>query len=984
LAFKILRNTGWLEKLKTARNKAKDKQLSIIEEETDARIKKDIDDFVKFCINWLGISNAPSIKMMDNQNWSSKYNTFGKFDARNNEITVNIGGRHPVDAMRTIAHELVHFAQNQAMPLPPEAGETGSRWENNANATAGEIMRDYVDHNPSAFSTNLSEASGYIPKNSKEANDPRFSHGLTVDIKPGEIQRQAAKLGLSTDITGVPPLLGKKTKSTKNKNNLSENYSRNFKDDDLLEVEMSPSALQTWLNSDKSEGIRVGFEAEVILPGVSDNFSTNEEDKNRIPASLEEVLDFFAPKSNISRRDELEDSLVKYYIKWGAEKFNQPEEEYTDEELMDFIDENLTYEQWFEEKDITLYDIARDLIEYDLYSLVDNLENVLGRDVYIEGRGDKDSYTIVSDESISAEEVGEQGIEIVSPPLPLQEMLDDLSKLEEFLNIEGAKTNASTGLHINISVPDSEKVDYVKLVLFSGDDYILKQFNRSYNTYASSALRKMTQSFKLQPDVIKQAFDAIKNGLASVASELLRQDVGDEKYTSIHIQKGYMEVRSPGNDWLAKDTDDLLNTALRYARAMSIASDPDAEKKEYLKKLYKLVDSDKPAESIFAQYAAGKISKENLMKEWARKTLNSDMWDGVGPGETVNYYKVSNAEKTVIIRDKSPDGAKTKAVMGGDFDPKDAQNLTIEKIDDEDVPKELEAQKRRDSLAKRIVKKLNKLFTYNIKRPDGQYLLHVVSSNSDEAWDKIDAHPLVPANPVEKDQQAKLVSVDPAPDDAHSTDFKVKRRSFFAKILIRLGGVEDTIGPIEVRAPSETSARDRIDRVLGKKVKQKYGENAIIQAVEFADSMGKFNILEEQSQKPYQPLKESLTHIDQSNSGGDLEAYVVNTSAPNMSNYLESQGVDQSIIQNLIKSYNTVGIIKNMHVDDEKRGRGYGSDLMNKAIDSAYDNKAEAVILISDTAESNEFDLTGWYKNYGFEVIGNASGGDLLMILDEG
>lgn len=226
LAFKILRNTGWLEKLKTARNKAKDKQLSIIEEETDARIKKDIDDFVKFCVNWLGISNAPSIKMMDNQNWSSKYNTFGKFDARNNEITVNIGGRHPVDAMRTIAHELVHFAQNQAMPLPPEAGETGSRWENNANATAGEIMRDYVDHNPIAFSTNLSEASGYIPKNSKEANDPRFSHGLTVDIKPGEIQRQAAKLGLSTDISGVPPLLGKKTKSTKNKNNLSENYSR--------------------------------------------------------------------------------------------------------------------------------------------------------------------------------------------------------------------------------------------------------------------------------------------------------------------------------------------------------------------------------------------------------------------------------------------------------------------------------------------------------------------------------------------------------------------------------------------------------------------------------------------------------------------------------------------------------------------------------------------------------------------------------------
>ena len=53
------------------------------------------------------------------------------------------------------------------------------------------------------------EAGGYIPVNNKEAQDPRFKTALTVDIKPGEVQRQAKKMGFTTDPAGVPPLLHK-------------------------------------------------------------------------------------------------------------------------------------------------------------------------------------------------------------------------------------------------------------------------------------------------------------------------------------------------------------------------------------------------------------------------------------------------------------------------------------------------------------------------------------------------------------------------------------------------------------------------------------------------------------------------------------------------------------------------------------------------------------------------------------------------------
>jgi len=221
LAFKMLRKSGHLEKLKLARNDAKDQRLSIQEEENKKHVEENINHFINFCIDWLGLENAPKIDTVHDAKWSVDKGTFGQFNSGQDLITVSVGGRHPVDAMRTIAHELVHYAQNQVVPLPPGAGKTGSQWEDNANSTAGQIMRDYVDINPEAFADNLTEASGYIPKNKKEANDPRFSHALTVDIKPGEVQRQAAKLGMTTDVTGRPPLLGKK--KNKRKSDLKEN-----------------------------------------------------------------------------------------------------------------------------------------------------------------------------------------------------------------------------------------------------------------------------------------------------------------------------------------------------------------------------------------------------------------------------------------------------------------------------------------------------------------------------------------------------------------------------------------------------------------------------------------------------------------------------------------------------------------------------------------------------------------------------------------
>ena len=56
-----------------------------------------------------------------------------------------------MDILRTVAHELTHQRQGEVADVPDHAGETGSRWENEANALAGVLMREYGQQHPALF-----------------------------------------------------------------------------------------------------------------------------------------------------------------------------------------------------------------------------------------------------------------------------------------------------------------------------------------------------------------------------------------------------------------------------------------------------------------------------------------------------------------------------------------------------------------------------------------------------------------------------------------------------------------------------------------------------------------------------------------------------------------------------------------------------------------------------------------------------------------
>ena len=219
------------------------------------------------------------------------------------------------------------------------------------------------------------------------------------------------------------------------------------------------------------------------------------------------------------------------------------------------------------------------------------------------------------DGSLEGDDSDDAGLEFVSPPMPIDELIADLNKVKKWADRENCYTNDSTGLHINISVPNYslEKLDYIKLALLMGDKYVLDQFGRAGNTYTKSAIDKIRAKIKAQPERAQEFLDKMRSGMGQLASKAIHDGTTD-KYTSINTKDGYIEFRSPGGDWLNENFSKIENTLLRFTVALSAAINPEAYREEYLKKFYKLLDVKGSGDPLtyFAKYAAGEMPKAAL------------------------------------------------------------------------------------------------------------------------------------------------------------------------------------------------------------------------------------------------------------------------------------------------------------------------------------------------------------------------------------
>ena len=228
-------------------------------------------------------------------------------------------------------------------------------------------------------------------------------------------------------------------------------------------------------------------------------------------------------------------------------------------------------------------------------------------------------FIIEPDGSIDADE-GDAGLEFISPAMPLKDGLEMIKKVKDWASAAGCYTNKSTGLHMNISVPNMtiDNLDYVKLALFLGDEHVLKEFDRTYNSYAKSAMKIVKEKIDQNPENATALLAKMKEHVNAAASKLVHSGITN-KYTSINTKDKYVEFRGPGGNYLDQDIPKLLNTALRAAQALRIATDDGAYKQEYAKKLYKLIGPEgewtDPNNSValFSRYALGQINKSELV-----------------------------------------------------------------------------------------------------------------------------------------------------------------------------------------------------------------------------------------------------------------------------------------------------------------------------------------------------------------------------------
>lgn len=179
-----------------------------------------MDSFVSFASDHLGIKSLPKVRY---KSPDEKFSSFGAYSPTTSEIVIQTKNRHPIDVLRTLAHELVHHSQREKGEITDknveESGKTGSHIENKANAEAGVIMRKYGKKNPKMFESGalveeyLAEMTKMTPNRARYkalfyaggpgsgkdyvAKETGYGHGLTEINSDHAFEHLLGKEGLS-------------------------------------------------------------------------------------------------------------------------------------------------------------------------------------------------------------------------------------------------------------------------------------------------------------------------------------------------------------------------------------------------------------------------------------------------------------------------------------------------------------------------------------------------------------------------------------------------------------------------------------------------------------------------------------------------------------------------------------------------------------------------------------------------------------------
>ena len=120
----------------------------IQEEMTQKQFESIVQKFLPFAKEFLKIKKLPEIHFIEKPSFAQKIGAFGEI-SKENRILIDIKNRQPMDVLRTVAHELVHYRQH--IVGKNGSGHAGSTTENQANKLAGTLMRKFGETHAQYF-----------------------------------------------------------------------------------------------------------------------------------------------------------------------------------------------------------------------------------------------------------------------------------------------------------------------------------------------------------------------------------------------------------------------------------------------------------------------------------------------------------------------------------------------------------------------------------------------------------------------------------------------------------------------------------------------------------------------------------------------------------------------------------------------------------------------------------------------------------------
>lgn len=232
--------------------------------------------------------------------------------------------------------------------------------------------------------------------------------------------------------------------------------------------------------------------------------------------------------------------------------------------------------------------------------------------------------------------------EIVTSVMNVDQGIDAMKKVFRMIaQDEYLYTDSSTGLHVNIGSwtgSDYNKVDWLKFLIVYRAERALVEFERQVNTYATDKLPTILK------DLEANSLQLFYNNIEIVNSTVLGLS---PKMSAVNLSKlptrGHIEIRAPGGTEYHLKGEVVENQVRRAIRALEIASDPDAYKTEYVKKLYTLLSKQKdkrvgisPIDQFFIKIGNVTYDKNNPIQ-----SLSDVLTRGFDPNNADKMYNMS-------------------------------------------------------------------------------------------------------------------------------------------------------------------------------------------------------------------------------------------------------------------------------------------------------------------------------------------------------